>query len=145
MNIILDSNVLFSALIKDSITRKLILEYDGCFLFPAYIFDEFEKHKQDLLEKMKMSGSDSENLLNLLLKKVLIVPNEKLLEYKETAMQIIGTIDVDDVLFFACALAYPNSIIWSDDKALKRQNQVVVLNTAEIKEYFEQIDGEKLI
>jgi len=35
MNIVLDANVLFSALIKDSTTRRIILEYDGALLFPA--------------------------------------------------------------------------------------------------------------
>ena len=29
MKIVIDSNILFSALIKDSVTRKIILEYDG--------------------------------------------------------------------------------------------------------------------
>jgi len=40
MEIILDSNILFSALIKDSYIRQIILEYEGYFLFPTYIFEE---------------------------------------------------------------------------------------------------------
>lgn len=34
MRIVMDSNVLFSALIKDSVTRRMILEYDRNFLVP---------------------------------------------------------------------------------------------------------------
>ena len=46
MKIIIDSNVLFSALIKDSVTRKIILEYGDFFLFPEFIFEEMEKHRK---------------------------------------------------------------------------------------------------
>ena len=52
--------------------------------------------------------------------------------FKEQALEIIKEIDIDDVLFVACALAFPHSIIWSEDKKLKNQNQIKVLNTKEI-------------
>ena len=51
MRIILDSNILFSALIKNSFTRKKLLEYQGHFLFPEIIFQEIEKHKEELRKK----------------------------------------------------------------------------------------------
>jgi len=136
MNIIIDANVLFSALIKDSITRKIILEYDGFFLFPSYVFIELEKHKEELLEKSKMNDGEFNKLLQIILKKVLVVPNQTLLPYKEKAFEIVKDIDPDDVLFIACALAYPNSIIWSNDKELKKQDIIKVLNTEEIIEFF---------
>jgi predicted nucleic acid-binding protein len=132
MNIIIDSNVLFSALIKDSMKRKLILNYDGFFLFPEFIFEEMEEHKEELLNKSKMNQDDFGKLLGVILQKVVIVPNEILQPFKEEAVQIVKDIDIDDVLFAACALAYENSIIWSDDKGLKRQKKIKVLNTEEI-------------
>jgi len=119
MKIIIDSNVFFSALIKDSLTRKIILEYDGFFLFPEYIFEEMEKHINYLLRKSKMKTKDFELLLKLLLEKVRIVPMNELYKYRRKAYSINKEIDRDDVIFFACALAYKGSIIWSDDKKLK--------------------------
>ena len=62
----------------------------------------------------------------------MIVPKEMLKPYKEKSINIIGKIDMDDAVFFACALAYENSIIWSDDKKLKNQDKIQVLNTKEI-------------
>jgi len=47
MNIVLDSNILFSALLKDSTTRKIILTHEGFFLFPSFIFIEMEKHRMN--------------------------------------------------------------------------------------------------
>jgi predicted nucleic acid-binding protein len=132
MNIIIDSNSLFSALIKNSKTRRIILEYDNLFLFPSFIFIEMQKHKSELLKKSRMSERDFNKLLQLILRKVVIVPNEVLIPYKKEAYEIVKDIDLDDILFIACALAYPNSVIWSDDKKLKRQSKVKILNTQEI-------------
>lgn len=132
MRVILDSNILFSALIKDSITRRLILEYKGYFLFPEFIFEEMEKHKGELLTKSAMDKEDFDELLSMILQKVVIIPNERLLPYRLEALEIVKDIDINDVIFMACAIAYPGSIIWSDDKNLKRQTKVTVKSTKDI-------------
>ena len=134
MNIVLDSNVLFSALIRDALSRRLILEYEGAFLFPAFIFEEMEKHQGMLLQKSGMSERDFQLLLGVLLRKVAIVPSEALLPYRQRAWEAVKTIDPDDVLFIACALAYPGGILWSDDRRLRRQDAVTVMNTGEIRD-----------
>jgi len=67
MNIVLDSNILFSALIKNSTTRKIILDYDGFFLFPSYIFIEMEHHKDELYKKSELSEKEFDDLLHLIL------------------------------------------------------------------------------
>lgn len=132
MKIVIDSNILFSALIKDSITRRMILDYEGLFLFPEYIFEEMKKHKADLIKKSNMTQEDLQKLMALLLLKVTVIPNEVLQNYKKEAYQIIKDIDPDDVTFIACALAYPNSVIWSDDKKLKNQSTIKIINTNEM-------------
>ena len=132
MKIVIDSNILFSALIKDSITRRIILDYEDQFLFPSYIFEEMEKHKDELLTKSKMKQKDFEDLLRLLLQKVIIIPKEVLIHYKNDAYQIIKDIDPDDIIFIACAIAYSDAIIWSDDKKLKQQSKVRIINTNEM-------------
>ncbi len=137
MRIVIDSNILFSALIKNSKTRKLILEYEGFFLFPEHIFIELQKHKQELIEKSKMNEPDFDKLLFLILRRVIIVPSKRLDLFKEEAIQIMKNIDIDDAIFIACALTYDNSVIWSDDKALKKQNKVKILNTHEVVKILE--------
>jgi len=124
--------VLFSALIKDSITRRIILDYEGHFLFPSFIFEELEKHKGELLKKSKMNSRDFDLLLSLLLRKVMIVPTEVLFPYKKEAFEIIKEIDKDDTIFIACALNYHDSIIWTDDKKLKQQSKIRIINTSEM-------------
>ncbi len=132
MKIVLDSNILFSALIKDSATRQLILKYENTFLFPSYIFNELEAHKDELVVKSKMGEREFDKLLELLLKKVLIVPDEALKAYREEAIEIVKGIDKDDAVFVACALAHPESVIWSDDKDLKKQKKIKIVSTTEM-------------
>ena len=131
MYVVLDTNILFSALIRDSITRKLIFEYEGLFLFPAYIFEEAERHKDDILRKSGMNENEFNKLLALILRKVIIVPLEVLVPYRDEAYELVKNIDVNDTLFVACALAYHGSIIWSNDLKLKNQAQIKVVNTRE--------------
>ena len=91
-----------------------------------------EKHKETLLRKSEMKAKDFNLLLNILLQKVMIVPTEVLFPYRKEAYEIIKDIDPNDTLFIACALAYPNSFIWSDDKKLKQQSKIRIVNTSEI-------------
>ena len=94
-----------------------------------------EKHKEELMKKSRMVPKDFNKLLQLILQKVVIVPSEILYPYRKEALEIIKEIDVDDVVFVACALVYPDSILWSDDKQLKKQSKITVLNTKQIKEF----------
>jgi predicted nucleic acid-binding protein len=132
MNIIIDSNILFSALIKDSLTRKIILKSKEEFLFPLYIFEEMQKHEEELIRKSGLSTKEFYDLLNALLQKVRFIETENLQDYREKVFDIIKDIDVNDIIFIASALAHSDSLIWSDDKKLKLQSQVRVLNTSEI-------------
>src|SRR3989344_391665 len=133
MRIVLDSNILFSALIKDSFVRRIILEYEGKFLFPYIIFEELLEHKDELIMKSGIERGDFDYLLCKLLRRVEVVLPEVLDLNKNKALEIMKNIDRDDVIFVACALAHPESVIWSDDKHLKKQNVIMVLNTREIK------------
>ena len=67
-----------------------------------------------------------------MLQKVTIIPNEILLHYRDRAYKIIKNIDSDDVTFIACALAFSDSIIWSNDKKLKQQSKIPIITTNEM-------------
>lgn len=134
MNVVIDSNILFSALIKRSKTRRIILEYEGHFLFPSYIYYEVEKHKDEIIEKSGMKRADFDKLFGLLMKKVFVVPNDSIKPFRERAYRIAKNIDTDDAPFIACALAY-EGVLWSDDKKLQNQSEVKVLNTQEFIKY----------
>jgi len=132
MKIVIDSNVLFSALIKNSTTRQIILMYDCEFLFPEYIFQELERYKHILLQKSGLSEKGFDELLKMILSKVMLVPTIAMDDFKDTAVKLVKDIDINDVQFVACTLANLDSILWSNDKRLKEIREIKVLNTSEI-------------
>jgi len=69
---------------------------------------------------------------------VYIVPKELVVFQRDEAYNLAKNIDVDDVLFFATALVFKNSIIWTDDKNLKSQDRIKVFNTQEIMKLFKK-------
>lgn len=132
MIIVLDTNVFISALVKDSTTRRLIVESKHLLLFPENIFQEIREHREEILYKTGLAKEEYDKLIAKILKYAYIVPIELVVFQREEAYNLVKNIDVDDVLFFATALVFKNSIIWSDDARLKKQTKVKVLNTQEI-------------
>lgn len=132
MLIVLDSNILISSLIKDSITREIILNSNNEFLLPEYSLLEIRRHQNYILSKTQLSKEEFDRLIKKILKYITIVEIGKIINHREKADKIIGYIDKDDVLFVACALTYPGSIIWSEDKHFKLQNKIKVYNTKEL-------------
>jgi predicted nucleic acid-binding protein len=133
MKLVLDSNIIFSALIKKSITRNIILSDAFDLNAPEYIFSEITKHKELLLRKSKLEKRDFDALLLLLQKHVHLISNEKYDEKTTIAEDILEEIDITDSPFLALALAL-NCSIWSNDGHFKQQNMVRVYTTKELTE-----------
>ncbi|MFH1311056.1 MAG: PIN domain-containing protein [Nanoarchaeota archaeon] len=135
MLIIPDSNILISAIIKNSITRSIILSSDNKFLLPEYSLTEIKRHEMEILYKSGLSKEEFNLMMKKLVKYIRIVKTDEIIRYREKADKIIGKIDEDDVLFIACALAFPKSIIWSNDEHFKLQKIIKTYNTKELIEF----------
>lgn len=132
LKVVIDSNILFSALIRNGTNRQLILEFPGELLFSSFIYDEAKKYQHELMAKSGMNPNEFQLLFQFLLQRMTIVDAEKIKPFQKQAKTIVKDIDPNDDVFIACALAHPNSILWSNDKALKRQSIVRVCDTAEL-------------
>lgn len=136
MNIVIDTNVFMSAPIKDSTTRNIIYHSEHQFLFPEFEFEEISKHFAEIMRKSGLSEPELNTLFLVLLRKVRVIRTKRVIRSRERAERIIGSIDQDDVLFIATALAF-NCPIWGDDKHFKMQNEVRVFTTEElVKEFY---------
>ncbi len=131
MKFVLDSNIIFSALIKKSTTRNIILSDIFDLYAPEYIFSEITKHKELLLRKSKMNEGDFDALLLLLQKHIHLVPKDKYNEKIALAEDILRNIDITDSPFLALSLALDCSI-WSNDGHFKQQNKAGVYTTKEL-------------
>jgi predicted nucleic acid-binding protein len=74
MRLVLDTNILIAALIKDSITRRILLLPDLEFLLPAFALDELAKHRGKIVRFARLKGDELDLLLTLLLMSVTSFP-----------------------------------------------------------------------
>ncbi len=131
-NIVVDTNIVISALIKDSLTRELIFKTKKNLLLPEVVFLEIKENEKEIFEKSGLNRQSYKKLVTKLLSRMRIVPTVFVEKHREEAIQIISHIDKDDVVFIANALAFENCAIWSDDKHFKKQSRVKVFTTSEL-------------
>ncbi len=129
MKLVVDANILFSALIKDSVARRLLFEEEFELYAPEYLFEEFAAHNDEILLKSKRSEGEFWQVIAILRTRITIIPFQAFEKFMEQAQKVSP--DKDDAAYFAVALAVGGSI-WSNDKALKHQKAVQVLNIQEL-------------
>ena len=132
MRLIIDTNILVSALLKDSSTRKILLLPFFEFYLPEFALEEIEKHKSKICKRSGLTETEFTLTLNILLSSVSVVPYSRIQEFIEEATELIGDIDELDIPFIALALAIPNDGIWSEDKHLQKQKRIKIWKTEDL-------------
>ena len=132
MKIILDVNIILSALIRDSTTRKIILNSEFDFYFPEPSLHKIRKYKDYILKKSGLLEEEYDKLMATLFKYIKLVPTDKIEKNWNEAKKIIEHIDKEDVVFIATALSISDSVIWSDDGHFEKQDKVKVLKTEDM-------------
>ena len=132
MKIVIDSNIIMSALIKDSITRKIIVESNNSFFHPKIALRNLEKYKSELIEKSNINEYELNEVLKDLLGKISLIEDEEFLVKLDEAKEIMGTIDIEDIPFIAAALAINADGIWSFNKHFLQQDKIKVITTEEL-------------
>jgi len=130
MQLVIDANVLFSALIKGSLTAELIFEDRLKLCAPAFFIEEFMKYEELILKKTHRSKEKYIEILHCLKDVICTVPEEEFSAFLPEAEQISP--DEKDSPYIALALKLKIPI-WSNDKQLKQQNKVKIYSTQEIK------------
>ena len=131
MILVADANILFSAILKNGATRELLLFSGHEFYVPEYSISEFIEHLNELSLRLKLNEGELKELMERLIDAsgIKIVPFEDFRQCTPEAEAISP--DKDDVPYFALAL-HLGCALWSNDKALKRQNKIKVISTAEL-------------
>lgn len=132
MKLILDTNVFFSGIIKDSITRKILLHPDYEFYIPDFFLIELKKYEEYLINKTGLEKLKFKQLLNDILENIYLVPINEYSDKLIKAKEIIGNIDKKDIPFIAVALSFKNNGIWTDDKHFKEQSEIKIYSTKEL-------------
>jgi predicted nucleic acid-binding protein len=139
MRIVVDTNILISSLIKDSITREILLLPYMDFYLPEFALEEVEAHKVKISKLSGLSSDEIDFFLDLLLENISIVPAQTIRPYLKEAEKIIGDIDPGDIPFVALALAVDNDGIWTNDKHFRKVKKIKIWNTPELLAYLKRM------
>ena len=130
--VVLDVNVVISAAIKDSLTREFITKSDHEFWIPEQALKKIGKYRNVILEKSGLRSNDLDALFERLFEHVCVMPARQIDPNLREAKAVMKDTDPEDAIFVACALSLTGSVIWSNDKHLKKQKLVSSYTTGEI-------------
>ncbi|MCL9814865.1 PIN domain-containing protein [Natranaeroarchaeum aerophilus] len=136
MKLVIDANVVISALIADSKTRELIVTLEPDLLTPAFVHDEIENYQELIVEKSGMEPDRVSQFIDLLFQYIDVVPASEFYPAIERADEAIGDTDPDDALYLTCAIGC-DSAIWSDDSDFDEQELVDVYSTSDVIDSFD--------
>lgn len=131
MKLIVDTNRLIAALIKDSYSRGIILHMDAEFITLHFSLKEIRDHSNEVMEKARLSSDQFNLLVEKLIKRCILIDDDTIEQKMEEAKQIMDSIDPDDTPFIAAALA-TGADIWSDDAHFDAQTKVEVWKTKDL-------------
>jgi len=138
MILILNTSILISSLIKDSVTRQILLLPSMKFYLPEYALEEIETHKMKISRLSRLSTDEIDILLNLLLENISIIPSQTIQPHLSEAEVMIGRIDPNDIPFLALALATENDGIWSNDRHFEAIKQIKIWKTSDLLKYLKK-------
>jgi len=129
MKATIDANVLFSALLRDGLTRKALFSPELELSAPEFLLAEFAKYRAFLSKKFSGSEKEFSILLEKIISQITFVPDAELKPFLPAAASIIP--DKKDQLYIACALK-EDTVIWSNDAHFRGQKRIRVKMTAEL-------------
>jgi len=130
MRLVVDTNVLFSFFKRESVTRRLLTNFELIEPFtPSFCIEELSEHKELIRAKSKLSDPEFEEVFDDLLVFVKVFSLSDYRTFLPAAKRISP--DPDDIDLFALALKF-GCPIWSNEKAFKNQSEVRVYATAEL-------------
>ncbi|HII39441.1 TPA: hypothetical protein HA318_05575 [Candidatus Micrarchaeota archaeon] len=133
MRLVVDTNRIVAALVKDGFSRSVILHFDGELITVGLAEEELRRHAREITEKAGISETGLWLILERLFSRITVLDDRVIAVYLDEAKEIMRGIDDADVPFVAAALA-TRSPIWSDDKHFQRQSRVDVITSKQLAE-----------
>ena len=135
MKIVVDTNVLITYFWKDSALKTIISKDYFETIAPEYALEEINTHAKTIQAKASIDEQEFRTLRTELATHINFLPINHYQEQLKKAYKLCP--DNNDIDFFALALK-ERTTIWSNDKQLKQQNKITILNTLEVIEMSKQ-------
>lgn len=124
MRLVVDANVVISAMLQDGKTRHRLFTTEAHLFAPASLGDEVGRHRKMVAERSGLDADEVEELLDAILDQIIWVPDEAVERCIEPADDALADVDPKDVPYLACALAVDADGIWSRDTDFDEQGLV---------------------
>ena len=135
MRLVIDTNIIISSLISNSISRHILMNSNIEFIAPEYTFTEILKHGDIIEKKSKLASKDMQYVMDMLFSRITIYPKDEYADCYVQAKDIMKDIDPDDAPFLALAMKTRVDGIWSEDKGFQKQKNIKIYTTKELLEF----------
>lgn len=129
MKLVVDTNRLIAALVRDSYSRRILFSPHFDFWSLSVTRQDIAKYQSYLMAKTKLDFEQFDALIELIFTHVSILEDSALLPFMPNARAVMDAVDPDDTPFLAAAEAIRADGIWTDDPHFDKQNLVRVFNT----------------
>lgn len=129
MDIVIDTNILFSFFWRESVTRKLIISSNFNLISPIIALEEINKYSNEIIRKTRIKEKEFNEELKKLKEIVKFINKKEYSIFLKEAEEISP--DKKDADFFALCLKY-NCFLWTKDSLLKMQDKIKVITTEDI-------------
>lgn len=132
MKLVVDTNRIMAALIKDSASRRILYSKTFEFVSAEYSKTEIKHYEKTILEKSELTQLDYNRLFEQLFDRITLFEKTEIKPFFwNAALETMKPIDETDTPFLALALQ-EQCAIWSDDKHFLQQKKAKVWTTGQL-------------
>lgn len=151
MKIVVDTNIVFSAILNSSgnLGKILIHSKKHVHLYSChYLKEELFEHKNKLLKLTKLTESELVELIDLTTRNIEFL-NEAVMPEKTIvkAYELVKDIDENDTIFVALTKHLKGSKLWTGDKklmiGLQKKEFRHIISTAQLNAFLDQKEKKK--
>lgn len=141
MRLVVDANVVVSALAKDGAVRTALRTSTDDVCTPWYVHVEIEAHSEEIRKKSGLSREAFDKLTEELFRYIDVIPRGEMVPYLHEATREMRPYDPDDTFYIAAVLAVDGTVV-SNDQAFEKQTLVPHIWTSEFVERALGLEGE---
>lgn len=134
MDLVVDANVLFAALVGRDKTQELFFTDKINLIAPLKLIEEFEKNKEQIAKWGKVNISELMSAFNILKERIKLFSTNNIPQEIRSKAEKLSPHE-KDVPYFALAL-HLGAAIWSREKAFEKQDEIKIYSTKELADMF---------
>lgn len=135
MRLVVDANILLSGIVRDALTRSLLLDGRLELYAPPNLLEEVRRHvltDAEIHRKTRLGPKELLEIFERLLKPIRTIPRSEL-ERREYSRNMDVALKLaahpEDAPYLAAALTL-RCAVWSNDSGMSRQKKVPVITTS---------------